>query len=96
MEEKEFIINFYDSDNDPNYEDYYDRRMQRIWSDFDEKAYFSQEVYDLVDCPEDATISRDLINCSDIIDAIKFGFFLAKYGYTSIKVINKEKDRYDS
>lgn len=96
MEEKEFIINFYDSDNDPNYEEYADRRMQRIWSNDDNIASISECVYDLVDCPEDATISRDLIGCSDIIGFIKFGFSLAKYGYTNIKVINKEKDRYDS
>lgn len=94
MEEKEFIINFYDSDNNPNYDS--DIRMQRIWSEGDNIASISEWVYDLVDCPEDATISRDLIGCSDIIGFIKFGFSLAKYGYTSIKVINKEKDRYDS
>ena len=94
MEEKEFIINFYDSDNNPNYDS--DIRMQRIWSNDDNIASISECVYDLVDCPEDATISRDLIGCSDIIGFIKFGFSLAKYGYTNIKVINKEKDRYDS
>ena len=75
---KEFVINF--SDNE-NYEDH----AQRVWSDNkDQNIHFY--VYDLYDCPEDATIGRDLFSGEDFINAIELGFKIAKSGYDKIVV----------
>lgn len=37
-------------------------------------------VSDLCDCPEDAIIGRDLVNCNDIQEWIKYGYDAAKRG----------------
>ena len=37
-------------------------------------------VSDLQDCPEDAIIGRDLVDCNDIKEWIKYGYDAAKRG----------------
>lgn len=53
---------------------------------------FSFVAYDLCECPEDATIDRDLFNGNDYLDAIRLGMELAREGYTSIEVSEIEED----
>lgn len=52
---------------------------------------FSFTAYDLCECPEDATIDRDLFNGYDYLDAIRLGMELAREGYTSIEVSDSEE-----
>lgn len=63
----------------------------------DEKGNLIYDVYDLTDCPEDATIHRCLFSAYDYIEAVKYGMELAKEGYTDIfcgteEEINKKKE----
>ena len=53
---------------------------------------FKFSAYDLCECPEDATIDRDLFNGYDYLDAIRLGMELAREGYTSIEVSDSEED----
>ncbi|CAB1251538.1 protein of unknown function [Ruminococcaceae bacterium BL-6] len=46
----------------------------------------------LDECPEDAIIGRDLFDANDYLDAVEFGMKLAKQGYDSIEVEEKEDD----
>lgn len=39
-------------------------------------------VYNLIDCPEDAIIGRNLVSAEEVIDYIKYGMRLAAQGYT--------------
>ena len=55
-------------------EDYY--TCQELFAD-DEKI---ASVNDLTDCPEDAIIGRDLVDCEDIQKWIKYGYDAAKRG----------------
>lgn len=41
-------------------------------------------VYDLTECPEDATIYRDLFNSADYLSAVQYGIELAKQGYDEV------------
>lgn len=41
-------------------------------------------VYDLTECPEDATLYRDLFSGLQYIDALKLGMKIAKAGYDTI------------
>jgi len=49
-------------------------------------------VYDLSECPEDAIIGRDLVDCGDIAKYIKMGAMFAREGFEL--VINSEKVDY--
>ena len=49
-------------------------------------------VSNLDECPEDATIGRDLFAANDYLDAVQFGMKLAKQGYDDIEVEEKEAD----
>lgn len=60
--------------------------------DSPDSTKFGFTAYDLCECPEDATIYRDLFNGYDYLDAIWLGMELAKEGYTSIEVSNSEED----
>lgn len=42
-------------------------------------------VYNLSECPEDATISRDLFSASQYLEAVRYGMDLAKQGYTEVE-----------
>lgn len=48
-------------------------------------------AYNLCECPEDATIERDLFNGYDYLAAIQLGIELAREGYTSIEVSDSEE-----
>ena len=45
------------------------------------------DVYDLTECPEDATICRDLFNAYDYIKAVRYGIELAKQGYDEVEYV---------
>ena len=47
---------------------------------------------DLTECPEDATLYRDLFSGYDYIKALETGMKLAQMGYTSIEVEYKDED----
>lgn len=57
------------------------------------KRVFS--AYDLYDCPEDATIYRELFNANDYIRALRQGMLLAQHGYDNIEIIDHEFNSYD-
>lgn len=66
-------------------------RIERNGVDFEEvfdgdKEVFS--VYDLTQCPEDATISRDLFSASDYLRAVRYGIELAKQGYDEVEYVS--------
>ncbi len=50
---------------------------------------YSNHVYPLTDCPEDAIIGRDLVSCYDIIKAMEIAYNAGKNGeewiYTEIE-----------
>ena len=50
-----------------------------------EKLIF--DVYDLTECPEDATIGRDLFTAHDFIKAVRYGIELAKQGYDEVEYV---------
>lgn len=62
----------------------------RVETGTDEYYYTSQTLFandekiasvtDLTDCPEDAIIGRDLVDCNDIKDWIKYGYDASKRG----------------
>lgn len=41
-------------------------------------------VYDLTECPEDASIGRDLFDAYDWLKAVEYGIKLASKGYTGV------------
>lgn len=45
-------------------------------------------VYDLIECPEDATINRDLFDADDYLRAVRYGIELAKAGYDEVEYIS--------
>lgn len=45
-------------------------------------------VYDLTECPEDATIDRDLFDAGDYLRAVRYGIELAKEGYDEVEYIS--------
>jgi hypothetical protein len=47
------------------------------------------DVWNLWDCPEDATIQRELVSAEEIIDWVKFGMMLNQKGYDHIEVTYK-------
>lgn len=55
-------------------DDYYTR--QTLFANEEEIAC----VADLSECPEDAIIGRDLVDCNDIQQWIKYGYNAAKRG----------------
>jgi len=61
------------------------RTKQVLYIDTDEQL----GVYDLSECPEDAIIGRDLVDCDDIAKYIKMGAMFAREGFRL--VINSEK-----
>ena len=75
---KQYLIKFSDNDD-------YEYHSQKVWSD-NEDGRFRFRVSDLTDCPEDATIDRDLFCGHDFIRAVELGFRIAKLGYDEIIV----------
>lgn len=67
-------------------EDYF--RYQELYDLDTEKCIFS--VSDLYECPEDATVDRDLTSADEIVDFIKLGMKYMQEGYTKLNVFWKE------
>ncbi len=73
------------------------KKILKLESDFydgyitGERVYDENEqmfsVYDLTECPEDATIYRNLFNSSDYLRAIRYGIRLAKQGYDEVEYV---------
>lgn len=49
-------------------------------------------VYNMWECPEDATIQRELVSAEEIVDWIRFGIELAQKGYDDIEVSYKASE----
>ena len=60
-----------------------DNRREEVWS---EELDYGFVACDLNECPEDATLDRDLFNSIDLLRAIKFGIELAKLGYDDVVI----------
>lgn len=75
-------------------DEYGDCYGQELWSE-DKNIHY--RVSDLCECPEDATINRDLVSAYEIVDFIELGMELAKKGYDKIYIetIKKEPDSND-
>lgn len=79
---KPYKINFYHSED--NYGHEYRHEIQSETVDSDVYLYF--KAYDVCECPEDATLFRDLFNGWDYIETIELGMQLANLGYDGIEV----------
>lgn len=49
-------------------------------------------VTNLDECPEDATINRDLFSAQQYIEAVRYGIKLAKQGYDDVEIKKEKKD----
>lgn len=87
---KSFILNFYDNED-------YENHIHRIWNitKDDNIGSVSFFAYDLTQCPEDATLTRDLFTGNEYIEALRLGMKLAQEGYSFIDVIHVDKDKYE-
>lgn len=75
--EKKLKVFFSDNKN-------WEHRQQQVWCDDTDAVDYN--VYDMNDCPEDATIDRDLFTARQYINTIKLGMKLAEQGYTGLTV----------
>lgn len=73
------------------YDNYEGLCSQRVINDKNDTLF---RVYNMCHCPEDATISRDLFDATDFIDAIKLGMKLYSMGYNEI-IYNVESEESD-
>lgn len=64
-------------------DDYEGCHFQELWSE-DEEVHYS--VSNLWQCPEDATIDRDLVSAYEIVNFIELGMKLAEKGYNKISI----------
>ena len=69
--------------------DYGECYSQELWSE-DENVHYS--VCDLWECPEDATIDRDLVSAYEIVNFIELGMKLAEKGYNKISIEEVKED----
>ena len=70
-------------------DEYGDCYGQELWSE-DENIHY--RVSDLCECPEDATINRDLVSAYEIVDFIELGLKLAEKGYNKISIEEVKED----
>ena len=71
-------------------EDEYDRYSQEVIDpDHEVSGYF---VLDLWDCPEDATVSRDLVSAYQWLRFVNEGIQLAKMGYDMAVLVERERE----
>lgn len=71
-------------------DDYEGCCFQELCSE-DEEVHYS--VSNLCECPEDATIDRDLVSAYKIVNFIELGMKLAEKGYNKISIEKvKEED----
>lgn len=78
---KPYKVKFYREEED-GYDVYH--RIEDVTKAPDIKLSF--HASDLCECPEDATLYRNLFNGWEYIDAIKTGMKLSNLGYDSIEV----------
>lgn len=77
-----YKVNFYHSEDNYSHEYCHEIQSETV----DPNVYLYFKAYDMCECPEDATLSRDLFDGEDYIRAIKLGMKLANLGYDSIEV----------
>ena len=71
-------------------EDEYNRCSQEVIDpDREVSGYF---VQDLWDCPEDATVSRDLVSAHQWLMFVNEGIQLAKMGYDRAVLVERERE----
>lgn len=61
-------------------------REQTVYDPETDGELFS--VHDLTECPEDATVNRDLFDARDYLRAVRYGIELAKAGYDEVEYIS--------
>lgn len=71
--------------NEDDYEGIYRQNIE----DKENDIHFC--VGNLDDCPEDATINRDLFNANDYVRALNKGIELAEKGYTKVEIVKYNK-----
>lgn len=58
------------------------------WGVYSQEVYdggkLMYDVWDLTDCPEDATIERSLFSAHQWLKAVEYGMELARQGYTGV------------
>lgn len=77
-----YKVKFYHEEDSHGHE--FCNEIQSVTEDPDIGLYF--KAYDMCECPEDATLNRDLFNGDDYIEAIELGMLLSNLGYDSIEV----------
>ena len=82
-----YKVKFYHDEED-GFDTYH--RIEDVTNDPDVNLSF--RASDLSECPEDATLNRDLFNGWDYIEAIELGMLLANLGYDSIEVEHIVRD----
>lgn len=75
-----------------HYEDDEYRQSERV-TDEDGKELYG--VWDLIDCPEDAKLGRNLFSARSWVGAVEYGMSLAEQGFTSIDVETIEEEGED-
>jgi hypothetical protein len=69
-----------------------DMTIETNWLDLQSHEIYNKEnginfsAYPLTDCPEDATVERDLFNGYDYVKALNKGIELAKKGYDKVEI----------
>ena len=76
-----YKVKFYHNEED-GFDTYH--RIEDVTNDPNVNLHF--RASDLCECPEDATLFRDLFNGWDYIEAIELGMKLAIRGYDGIEV----------
>lgn len=77
-----YRVNFYHSEDNYGHEYCHEIQSETV----DSGVYLYFKAYDMCECPEDATLSRDLFDGDDYIRAIELGMKLANLGYDEIEV----------
>lgn len=77
-----FEVKFYCSEDDYGHE--YCHEIHGVTNNPNIDIYF--KAFDMCECPEDATLNRDLFNGNDYLKAIELGMKLANLGYDGIAV----------
>jgi hypothetical protein len=69
-----------------------DMTIETNWLDLQSHEIYNKEnginfsAYPLTDCPDDATVERDLFNGYDYVKALNKGIELAKKGYDKVEI----------
>lgn len=63
-------------------------RFEKLWDG--DKSIFGAS--NLTECPEDASLERDIPNADDAIELIKYGMRLGCLGYTDLEVVHEREE----